>query len=264
VNAPLNSVYIQGTGGIFDSTFGGSGPSSGNYDTDVYLYDTAAVENNYIFYAGTAGVTTYPTSSFDGNSLIYGNYFYENRYAGTLGGNGGVVTFYNGSAPSLVGYNEINQNSYSAPSGTVNGCPSYAGLPTAGFEIYGNGRYLYNNSVYLAGTGISVGGNDPTSNIYITGNSLESSEIPYYVSSNSYGAIWFQGTYFGYPDPASGVTLDHLRLSYDTPFEVRFDGGVTGSGFVNSHCITTSDSPLVWQYGINYLTYTTPTLGSCP
>jgi hypothetical protein len=272
VNGPFTSVTMNGTGIVELGTFGAAGTSSGTYQTAIYLWSSASAEDNSIYYAGTAAVTANPGEIYYGlGPTIYANYLYENRYAGSTiaGGAGGVITIYPDTDPALIAYNLINQENYAPSRGTINGCTSETEVTSGGIEVYGYGHSLYNNGVYAAGGAISVGGSNPTSEIYITGNQFGADEGNYWLAGN-YGGVLFSGTSDtcgtgSCPNPASAVTLDHLRVYYDTSYEVYFGGGVSGEGFINSQCIDTSlPNYGVQSVGVNSLTYPNPLSFSCP
>jgi hypothetical protein len=279
VNAPETAV-IMGGGQFFEYNWIGPNSSTYNYGPSNATRATAVevtgssgsdVTDNYIYYAGTAAVATFASYS----TFIYGNSMYENRSEGTFDGPGGVVAVipYLGTASSytIVGYNYIDQNHYMPPSSgtmTLTGCLSHGGVTSGGIEAYGTNLSFYNNDVLNAGGAYQIGGSDPTSGVYITGNKYLSTETYYYIQSN-YDGVNFLGSTdtacggASCPYPAQYVTLDHLRLYDDTTWEVRFGGGIAGTGFENSQCITSSLPIPIVVDGVNSAN-TTPGTTSCP
>lgn len=241
-NAPGDALRIAGSPSTVSySNFSPLGSASATRSTAVRLYGSqSGAYYNTIDYAGTAGINVLGSGDY-----VYGNYLGQNRYEQSDGGPGGQLYLDAGSSNASVTANFINGNYWHTTGQPVNGCstPNNGVTGPSGVEAYGSNQYLYNNGVIQnMGTGIQVGGSNPTGPFKITiTNPWDSSDVVRCVYHNGGGVSFLgPGNCGGACTHAvTGVTLDAIQVMDNNNNCPSCQPAVylnqsSGTGFVNN------------------------------
>jgi hypothetical protein len=280
VNAPNRALWIDGRGMnimpwgppvVLESEFGEAGEegkAKAIRGTAVFIQGPAALYYNRFHWAGTAAINV-----FEGqDNVILGNDLFGNRYE--FGQDGGQLYLQGGgvSGTFLAG-NIIDGNRWTTDGLPVNGCgyngpglPTHVGAGTAGIELYGFNHRLYNNEIRNhLGTGLQIGGTNPTANLVVSGrNAIYPTDEERYIRNNGYRGIWCLGAGDpqSFPYHVAGLILDHIRVKDNSDSQIRLVN-VTGNpdtipaaGFAvegtgpnwsqSDVCIESGVNPIVW------------------